>query len=210
MTLLNQFLPRLLVYVPACSDPLAMQALLDSAIEFCEKTGVISARLDPIYLTPNTTEYELESPLASTEVFLVTKAQLDGQDVTPIMAEQVTLDAPRVARPDKLYVTLNADCTSTVTINALPDQQYQLTMEVFLRPSRSATSVPDVLLTQWVDAVVSGALAKLYMVPGQPFSSPDLAQYYESRTARLTHNARITASYGGVRGGMSVKQRPLA
>lgn len=210
MTLLNQFLPRLLVYVPACSDPLAMQALLDSAIEFCEKTGVISARLDPIYLVPSATEYELESPLTSTEVFLVTKAQIDGQDVTPIMAEQVTLDAPRVARPDKLYVTLNTDCTSTVTINALPDQQYQLTMEVFLRPSRSATSVPDVLLTHWVEAIISGALMKLYMVPGQPFSSPDLAQYYESRTARLTHNARITASYGGVRGGMSVKQRPLA
>jgi len=210
MTSLNQFLPRLLVYVPACSDPLALQALLDSAIEFCEKTGALNARLDTVYLVPDVTVYDLESTIASTEVFAVTKAQIGDEVVDTVLAERVSLDAPKVARPDKIYVTLNTASTSTITLNALPDEAYSLTMEAFLRPVRTATSVPDVLFGRWVDPIVSGALARLYMVPAQAFSSPSLAQYYGARTERLTHNARVNASYGGVRGNMTIKQRPFA
>ncbi len=210
MTSLSQFLPRLLVFTPACSDPLAMQALLDSAIEFCEKTGVLSARIDPVYLVTSAAEYEIESPVANTEVFLATKAQVDGSDVETVMADARPLGDLRVARPDKVYVVLNSDCSSTFALNTMPDMNYQLTAEVLLRPTRTATSLPDVLFTRWVDALISGALARLYMIPNQAFSSPVLAQYYETRAAKLRHNAKIDASYGGARGTLTVKQRPFA
>jgi hypothetical protein len=205
---LSDFLPRLLVYVPACSEPLAEQALLDAAIEFCERSSVIRYPADPIIVLENTVEYEIWAPSNDQTVARVLKVFLNGEPIEAIMAEVRTPVPEEPARPTG-YSIIEDDCGLTLRFNVIPDETYTLNVELALRPTKTAKKVDSQLYTRWMDAIVAGALSRLYAVPGQPFSDAGAALYQASRASRMTNSARIEGTYSRLRGSMSVRYRPI-
>lgn len=205
---LSDFLPRLLIYTPACSEPLAEQALLDAAIDFCERSSVIRYTTDPIAVIENIVEYEICAPSNDQTVARVLKVFLNGEPIEAIMAEVRTPVPEDPARPSG-YSIIEDDCGLTLRLNVIPDDAYTLSVELALRPAKTARKVDSRLYTRWMDAVVAGALSRLYAVPGQPFSDGGAAVYQASRAARMMNSARIEGSYGRVRGSMAVRSRPF-
>src|SRR5574343_1749686 len=59
---LESFLPRMLPNAVGCTEPLALQALLDSAIEFCHRSVVVTATLDPMVVQADVSTYPLDLP----------------------------------------------------------------------------------------------------------------------------------------------------
>ena len=49
-----------------------------------------------------------------------------------------------------------------------------------LKPDPNATIVPDFLAREYREVIGWGALGRLLTIPGQSYSSPDLATYYKT------------------------------
>lgn len=213
---LDAFMSRLMPQVRGCPAPLAEQALVDAAIEFCEETGVVRATTDPIPLIAGQATYDVDTP-SGTEIVRVIRAwsgkrllalapAAAASSVYPF-ATSVGSDAPPTGDPVTLLVTDR----QTVTLYPTPDKAVEkLTLRVATRPQRGATRLEDALLYDWAEAVVSGALFRLASTSGQAFSDAALAQAAFARFWFFVNRARIEANRARVSGPVAVAGRPLA
>jgi hypothetical protein len=65
---------------------------------------------------------------------------------------------------------------------------------VALTPAEDAAVFPDIALTHHFEGILVGAYARLYAHPGKPYSSPELALYYQREFARRISSARDMAN----------------
>lgn len=208
MAAITDFFPRLLPYVPACPDPVAQQALVDSAIHFCEKSLAYRYTPDPVQTEAGISQYDFDLP-ASTDISRIIWLKIDGYEVADVAQEQLrTLRDRDDTKPTRYYVTQN-ESEALINLHPTPDDVYDLTMSLALRPTRNATRVEDDLYTYWQDAIIAGALYRLMQIPDQPFSDPVNAAFYGRRAAVLTNNARNEGNLGRVTGSLKVRPRPF-
>jgi hypothetical protein len=206
---LSDFLSRMLVHVPACTEPLAIQALLDSAIEFCEKSLALRQYIDPITTVAGVDRYYIEKPARTTDVLFVSKVFLGDELLHPSLALDAISPEQGRSAPSGYYTVSGPDGYQLV-FAPIPDGVYTVKIEAILAPTRNATVVDSYLFDKWLEPIVYGALARVMSVGGQPFSNQSMAMMYVDRTARLTHNARVNSNFGRVVGSTSVKTRPFA
>lgn len=205
---LSAFFPRILPYLPGCPEPFAAQALLTSAIEFCENSQVVRVDLPPISTVAGGASYYLDAPDAQSAITRVLNVTLDGHVLPSIMAEALREVPATPARPNGYYVD-TSEGDFTIKLAPLPDTSYTLAANVALRPAREATQLHNDLYDLWIDALVAGTLYRCMMTPDQPFSNPVQALYWEKTANTATANSRIEGNYGYVRGSMRVKTRPF-
>lgn len=207
MVNLSQFLPRLLPNVIGCSEPLALQALLDSAIDFCHRSLVITTTLDPITVTANKSNYELDVP-AQTSIAQVLKVWYDGSPISAAPYETATAlynpnGAPRHFFGQEIDEVFNLSLLPT------PDKTVRngLSVRVALRPTRSATQVHDILYERYAEGIVAGAMGILMATPDQSFTDLVMAGAATAKARALANNARFEATHGRVQSSMSVRMR---
>lgn len=210
MKALSAFFPRILPYLPGCSEPLVSQVLLDSAIDFCTKSLVLRQNLDPFYTVVGTDMYDLESPSAQHEISRVMGVTLDGMELRPGMAELVRNDLPTDLAKPRAFLTDRTDSVHTLRLMPPPDDVYSVVVAAVLRPSRTATMLDDDLFNLWISPIVNSAMAKAMMIPDQAFSNPAQAGYLAQVAAKETITSRVEGNYGLIRGSMSVRSRPFA
>ena len=210
MKALSTFFPRILPYLPGCSEPLAEQALRNAAIEFCEAAQVLRQDLEPFNTVANVAQYDLTAPTNQHDICRVFSVKLDeiyslqGVPVEAIRTVPQNLSLPRG------FYTDRTDSIFTLKLTPTPDKAYATVVHVALRPRITATTLDDDLYNIWIDPLVAMTIAKLAVIPGQPFTNPGLAKYMESMASRQTVSSRIEGNYGLVRGSMRVRTRPFA
>jgi hypothetical protein len=208
MKAISEFFSRLIPYVPGCSEPLAQQALLDSAIAFCEASQVIRHDLDVFNTVIGRASYELDMPTQQ-ELTRILLVKVGDQEIYAELAESRGYPPDADAIPTAFFTTRN-DAELLFQLYPVPDKVYAVRVRVALRPTKAATQVENDLVDYWTDPIVDGAMARILAIPDQPFSDPNKAMMMRASAARATHNARIEGNYGRVRGSMRVKQRPFA
>lgn len=204
----SQFFSRLLPYVPACPEPLAQQAVVDAAIEFCESTLIDVVELDPETTVKGVADYNFTLP-PQTNLVTVTKVKLDGAFIA-----QVTADVGRgVSLPSGLpvmcYVS-EVDGSISLTLIPPPADSKELSVICAVKPTRNATQLSDKLFNDWADAIVELALYRIMSVPGQPFSNPESAVFYRRKASTAMSNARWESSRGRSRVMFSAVMKPFA
>ena len=201
----SDLFPRLLPYVPGCSEPLAHQALVDAAIAFCEEAMVLREALEPVVTQPGVADYDLEVP-PQHMLGRVVSVSIDGIALQPLPSEP-TFVSPTVLGKPSAYLVVRQDDELVLRVFPTPNEAYTLDVFAVLLPSRDAVNFSNVLVTTWADAVVNGALSKLLAMPGQPFSDAGAAAlataYYTSRVKR----ARMDGSLLRSQGSLSVRLR---
>ena len=208
MISIDEFFPRVLPYVPGCSEPLARQAILDSAIRYCEKTLILRQSLDSFNTIKNLVSYDLESPNNQMRVARVLSVTIDGKEVKGIFEEDVPLLSDDEGKPTGFYTT-RVDSEFVLNLYPKPDRKYKVVVTVALAPTKRATALEDDLYNVWSDGVIAGAIASIAKVPNMPFSSMDVAMAKEMELAKYMQESRVESYYGRVRGGTRVKTRPL-
>lgn len=208
MISIDEFFPRMLPYVPGCSEPLARQAILDSATRYCEKTLILRQSLDSFNTIKNLVSYDLESPNNQMRVARVLSVAIDGKEIKGIFEEDVPLLSDSEGRPTGFY-TSRVDSEFVLNLHPKPDNKYKVVVTVALAPTKTATSLENDLFNVWSDGVIAGAIALVSKVPNMPFSSMDVAMAKEAEMAKYMHESRVESYYGRVRGGTRVKTRPL-
>lgn len=208
MVNLSQFFPRLLPYVVGCPEPLAQQALLDSAIEFSRRSQVVTANLDFVTVIEGTSNYELDAPNNQVAIDQVLKVWYDGTLMSPAPFETATALFNPAGAPRYFYGQ-EIDEVFNLSLLPAPERTVRngLLVRVSLRPTRSATQVYDILYDRHVEGVVAGAMAILMAIPDQPFSDLKMAMVQEAKARALANNARFDSMHGRVQSSLSVRMR---
>ena len=192
-----------------CSEPLAQQALIDSAIALCDQALIVQTDLDAVNVVTGTRDYEIELP-SQQELSQVMRVWLDDRLLGPVPSFQVGEIASETGSP-RYYFSRDIDELVNLRLFPTPEKDYPsgLVVRVATRPTRNATQFHKSLLTEWVDVVVDGALARLHDTPGQPFTAEAKAlMLYQKVRVRIAA-ARIEALRGRVMSSMSVQMRPF-
>lgn len=208
MVNLSQFYPRLLPYVVGCPEPLAQQALLDAAIEFCNKSNAVSVMIDPITPVKGIATYEIETP-AQTGVSTVLKLWYDGKLTPSIPYEQALSLFNNPEGTPRFFFGEYVDEVYSITLLPTPEKTIAngLRLRVALTPTRSATQVHDILFDRYADAIVHGAISILCTVPDQPFTDLKQAAASSVRFRAEANLARGEIMHGNVQSSLSVKMR---
>lgn len=197
----SQFLPLVQPYAPQASYPAMMQALREACVEFCEKTRcwrhmvrINISRQDQPTVAPGYAaihEFELVTFDGDEELIPIEYADVD-------LAEFAESGVPR-------YITQ----TGPNRISILPFSDGVLDISMFLKPMNGTLyemstenvpenvydTVPEFLLTLHAEVIAHGALSRLLMIPGQPFTDARAAAHYKQEFDRRTersfnHNVR--------------------
>lgn len=204
---LSAFFPRLLPSVIGCPEPLAQQALLDSAIEFCGRSLAVTTTLDAVTLTAGIASFEVETP-TNTTIAQVLNLWYDGRELDAAPYSEATAIASADGEP-RYYYGEDIDEVFNITLMPAPDRTVRsgVIVRAALKPTRSATTVHNILFERYAPAIVDGAMAILMAIPDQSYSNEQKALVLGSSARHKANAARTDALHGRVQSSMSVKMR---
>lgn len=206
---LDAFLSNILVELPGCSDPLAQQALLRTASEFCTRTLVWSEILDPITLDEGERDYELDVP-SGAYVCMVQGVWRNNQQLSPttMMDLQRRLPDWRTARGSPAFYNCAPD---RAVLSVFPAPAAQGGEPMVVRAAFSllhdAREVPELFAGAFFGALCAGAKARLMAMPGQNWSNPALTPYYQAQFDSGIADALAEVAHDGVPGSLTVQPR---
>lgn len=197
----EEFLPRVLQYVPDASEFIAVDAIKQACIEFCERTyywqyqspslNVVNGQSQYVIPTPSDTKFVGPVQVYFNTLLLIPKSpdeladiyrmgswnQLQGspQYVTRIIKPELTLvPIPYVTQPAVLYV------------------------RAALAPTQDSNEVDSEIYEQWAEAIAWGARARLLAQPRQDYTdkagaieAAKMFNYHINR-ARIQMNKGLT------------------
>lgn len=216
MTSYEDFLSRVLIEVPGCAEISALLAIKDTCIEFCEKSLILVRDHDPITVAKGEVDYDLEAP-TDMVVVKVMKAWMESKPIDPLYPDVVT-DASVYNR---LFSSFQAapslpqrylqKSERTITVWPLPDKAYPngLTLRVALKPTRSSTSVDDVIYEDYADVIAAGALSRLLRSNSKPYTDLRLAEDRRREFMAGVNVARQRSGHGHTRSNLSVRLRRI-
>lgn len=219
MKSLGAFLPWVAPHVPGASDPLIEQAVRDACIEFCDATNIVQ-RVEVQGVLAGEPQYVVSAPQQQRLVAVLQVAYNSNPlKYAPIdtvehgAALRAGYDAvvdPARGTPMTYYQTTPGD--DAIYLWPVPDTEVSdaLAVRASFAPTRTATQVEDELFDDWLTEIVSGALARLMIIPAQPFTNPKLALEHERAFRAGVGAANAEARRGTGRGGLFVKPRPFA
>lgn len=205
-------MPRLAPYVVGVAEPLAHQALVDAAIQFCEETGVIRLTTDPVPTVAGQALYDIDLP---TGVALSRILKVWVNDALVYAAPEAATDDPRglsqlaTSSPGSPLAAVSLEPATVALVPAPDTSGVSLMVRAATRPTRVAKVLDDELYNRWCDAIVAGATYRLCAVPGQPFSDPGQAQRAEGVFWQQVNRAKVHSSRGPMGGVLAVRQRPF-
>jgi hypothetical protein len=207
MVPVSAFFSRLLPNVIGCPEPLAQQALVDSAIEFCSHSLVTMSDLAPVSVVAGVSNYELDLP-AQTELAQIMRVWLDGRMLGPVSSYEVKSIESFPGMPT-YYFGRDIDEILNVRLFPTPDKDVPngLVVRVATKPARDADQLHSILFERWSDVIVDGALARLFDTPGQSFTNEAKALVLNQKVRAKTAVARTDAMRGRVVSSMSVTMR---
>lgn len=184
------FLPSVQPEVAACPPPIAIQAIRDTAIDFCAESKIWQEVQPAYFLTPGLVSYPLEAD-AGTRVYQIVEAQVAGRELgvlTPETCDRLfhgwrlglagTPEAVTQMQPEEFCVLPQPTVTT------------QLILTVILGPTRDSTQGPDFLFNDYYDALCSGAKARLLLMRGTIWADPQQGLAYAAVAANAITRAR--------------------
>lgn len=172
MSDLTDFLPKILQYAPGCAEPAAFDALREAGIEFCERT-----KLWRVLVEETSVSY---GPVAITVPAGAVLHDIDtvfigDRELTPKTTQWLDEKYPEWRGDEFTGTARYYTQTAEDEITLIPFEAEDIKIYVRLKPSQDATELPDFLFSRYLSTIQAGALAKILLLPGQPFMSPELA-----------------------------------
>lgn len=167
MATLNDFLPHVMPYVPACPQPAALAQIRLAIAELCAQTRCW--RHLQVF-TVSASNYSFTTP-AGSEIHEIESVSFEGQRLSPVPYGVLTPEDLAEEAPPQFFTQVSPDNLSIV-----PFAAGEVTAVLFLKPSAALSVappvIPDFILFQHGQVVGDGAVSRLKAMPGQPYSDP--------------------------------------
>lgn len=206
-TYLTEFTQHIIIYVPGCSDMLAEQFVLNTIRDFCERTDIWKYTLDAISSVAEQRDYELSVP-SETELVTIINATYDDNPLDPVIETQMDWQDSYWRSADSGTPTSYAVLTpGYISLYPTPEDTESdiLSVRVSLKPTVTATTVEGFLYTDWLDAIISGTLARLMAIPKKNWTDVQLSQFYLRKYESYLSRGIVRSTTGHVRKALRVK-----
>lgn len=208
MVPLTRFYSELMPRVIGCPEPLAKQALVDSAIEFCERSLVVISNLDPVTTVAELDVYDIPVP-SMLVVSTVLRVWLNGNVLWPVPTQSVAYVTETYRTPTHFY-GWDTDEGFALKLYPSPDKAGDtVVMRVALKPARGATLLPTTLYNDWMDPIIDGAEGRIRAIADQTFTDLKEARDLKTKARAAANAARINGIYGKAQAELAVTMRPL-
>lgn len=201
---------RILPHVPNCPTPAVDQAVMDTAIEFADKTQIEFDIEAPIVLVNDQAEYSIVEAVGL-RVSLVRHVYAPLWELDPVTPSQLQ---------DRLRDWQSATSSDPVAYKAWPDPNVLTvyptprnvtgqTLRVIAswKPARNAAAFADRLGEDYMDPLVAGALARLMRMPDQKWTNFQLAGLHQTTFNDGVVEARADAIHAKAAGSLRVRPR---
>jgi hypothetical protein len=215
MTAHTSFLDYVLPHVPGCTPEMALLEIKNTLIDFCEKSLILQQDADPVTVINGIMDYDLEPPTGYL-VMKIMNAWYKGVKLDPYSPDQV--QTPSVYNQNSGYLVNRGDPryiiqkdARTFSVYPIPAETARLaiTMRVAVKPTRASTEIDDVIFEEYAEVIGSGAVARLALSPGKPYSNRQLASDRNGMYVAGLNVARDRAQNGYVRSSKHVKMRRI-
>lgn len=179
MTNLEDFLTKVLPFAPGCPEPTALEHIRNAAIEFCEETKLW--RFDDTFEAGD--EPNIVCAPQGAVIHQIERCDFNGRKLDPAGIGWLDEHMPDWRSDERTSVGAPSYFTQVCpdTVRVVPHQAGRLKVWLRLKPAEDAEQLPDFIASQHRNLIGWGALAGLLMLPGQPFSDPNRATYFQAR-----------------------------
>jgi hypothetical protein len=173
-----------LPYVAGAPRPAIDDALVQAAIRFCKTTYAINETIAA--KVPAKPSLAVESTNPDLEVHAVLEVYGPNGKLDVATKRDLVIRYPdgwqeqTVDIPEDLWawLSLGENTIRLVPYLTVATTDKVLTIEVSMRPKKTATTLPDLLLTRWPDEIAFGALALLHSHVNVPYANATLVEGY--------------------------------
>lgn len=192
----SQWVPFVLVELPACPRPLIIEAVRQSAIQFCQESGFWRKELDGFYTVATDAEYELTPPPDSTIAQILTLKVGSCPLVPKTLDDIETMYAKWREQSGKPEYFFLRDSQTAVFVPIPDSSAYEVRVLVTLKPSQAAHGVDECVFEEYKDAVKHGAIAYLANIPEKDWTDPNKAAYSHALFMDGIRKANNRAQHG--------------
>lgn len=169
----DEFLPYVLQYVPDASEMVAVEAIKNACIEFCEKTYIWQYVVPPISVVENQANYQITTPDGTKAVGPI-QVYFDTSLLIPKSPDELA-DIYRMGNWQDLtgrpqYVTRMIKPEVILVPTPYEDLEDILYIKTALAPTRDSTEIGSEIFEQWAESIAWGARARLLAQPRQDYS----------------------------------------
>ena len=195
------FLPEVMPYVRDVPELVAVQAIRNAVIEFCEETHYLQENLDPMAGQKNVGLYELDSNDTNYKVVEIMQAYYGDQLLIPKAQEELnqiyrTSNWEDLTGNPYYYFRTRSNEMRLVTKPVITEQA-KLKVKAAIAPKRASLTVTDELFERFLEQIAIGARARLYNTANQPYYDPAAAGVYTKRFNDIMAEVR-TRVYKGL------------
>jgi hypothetical protein len=206
-TNLSEFRQHVMPSAPKVPTIMVDKVVKDAIVEFAKRSHRMQVDITPINVVAGTNLYSVPNPTGF-QIHAVSRLFHDGAPLHSVSENQLDLewnslnaqlcicsneasdqwrqleaDAPVVYyQPKPNEVRLVATPSFALTAG--------LTGRVVVYPLLSMTAIDDDIYNEHYEAIASGALARLFATPSQPWSSPALVEYHRAMFEEGISDAR--------------------
>lgn len=179
MASLDQLRPEVASVITGAPSFRIERELTDAAYDFCRQSGIWRETLPAVPAQDGVAEYDFTAPTGARvdKVLWAYYGRNALTSATPDVLREANHRANSSGNPSR-YALVRGSSNGFV-VNPVPgaDQTDDFTFHGLLVPTRDATDFPDWLVTEWQDALVNGAIARLLKASAE-WANPALAREY--------------------------------
>jgi hypothetical protein len=194
----ESFLPEVLPYVPDCPEIVAVNAIRNACIDFCDKSLYWLYTHDPVTTLDNVSTYELELPDYTTSVAIL-DAWYNNMPLIPQGEDELRrilpLNWPTLYGTPK-YLTQQNPGEVILVPYPLIGLSQGLNMTIALKPTRDSVDIDDSIYENWAEGIGYGARARIHALPHQSFSDPVASVKYEAMFNTAIGKATVARNRG--------------
>lgn len=203
------YLPEVMPHVPGCPTPVAINAIRNAAIEFCEKTWCWQAT-QTYNLTPGDVDTTFDEE-ENGNVYKILFAELGESDGRALVRsktqEDLDLlfagwrDGAVIGRPEYLTQLTSSSFVCVPTTDVARD----ITLQVAVRPNRTSAKGHDDLYNDYLETIANGAKARLMAMPSKEWTNAQLAIALAGSFNEETSSAKHRVQKGRARAPIRVR-----
>lgn len=190
--------------------------LVQTARDLCERTSCWRVAFTASTVAAEPT-YDISAPEPKSEVVRLTRMAIDSvllwndswhDPLHRALWGERPDDAPKYRRNDPPF-TMNPENTEfTLISDELPgaDGSDNIALIAALKPSFTATTLPDLLKFELLEGLRAGTLARLMRMGGKPWTDRELASFYALEYGRLCGMVASHAQGGNTKQRLRVRK----
>jgi hypothetical protein len=211
MTNTSVWLPDVSSRVPGASKPEIDKAIITTIREFCTKTLLWKRKLTAVDVVAGTSEYTITAP-ADAAIVDIDRIEVSDQFVNPTSMDLLdrmpdTWRSEEASQPSEYMV----DAEKVLTLREIPTIGITggIIIWAILKPTPTATTVPDFIYDDWYEAILNGAVAFLMRIPNKSWSNLEGAEYYSGLYRAFLGDAKAKKVIGKARVSLRVQPSPF-